>query len=111
MKLLNNPQIWLLGLVFFIFILIRPDIERVTLHVLQSAPPVGWGWSEAAAGMGLAVVTGISIIANPLGGSVTPKLPHRLKRIVPVGVAVSYLICFYLLFQNSNESLIWMVSS
>ena len=108
-KLLNNPQIWLLGLVFFIFIIGQTGIVNTYLSTfLQSAPPVGWGWSEAAAGMGLAVVTGISIIANPLGGSVTAKLPHRLKRIVPVGVAVSYLICFYLLFQNSNESLIWI---
>lgn len=108
-KLLNNPQIWLLGLVFFIFIIGQTGIVNTYLSTfLQSAPPVGWGWSEAAAGMGLAVVTGISIVANPLGGSVTAKLPHRLKRIVPVGVAVSYLICFYLLFQNSNESLIWI---
>lgn len=108
-KLLNNPQIWLLGLVFFIFIIGQTGIVNTYLSTfLQSAPPVGWGWSEAAAGMGLAVVTGISIIANPLGGSVTAKLPHRLKRIVPVGVAASYLICFYLLFQNSNESFIWI---
>ena len=107
--LLKNPQIWLLGLVFFIFIAGQTGIVNTYLSTfLQSAPPVGWGWSEAAAGMGLAVVTGISIVANPLGGSVTAKLPHRLKRIVPVGVAVSYLVCFYLLFQNENESLIWV---
>ena len=109
LALLKNPQIWLLGLVFFIFIAGQTGIVNTYLSTfLQSAPPVGWGWSEAAAGMGLAVVTGISIVANPLGGSVTAKLPHRLKRIVPVGVAVSYLVCFYLLFQNENESLIWI---
>lgn len=109
LSLLKNPQIWLLGLVFLIFIIGQTGIVNTYLSTfLQSAPPVGWGWSEAMAGMGLAVVTGISIVANPLGGSVTAKLPHRYKRIVPLGVAVSYLICFYLLFQNGNETLTWV---
>lgn len=109
LSLLKNPQIWLLGLVFLIFIIGQTGIVNTYLSTfLQSAPPVGWGWSEAMAGMGLAIVTGISIVANPLGGSVTAKLPHRYKRIVPLGVAVSYLICFYLLFQNGNETLTWV---
>lgn len=107
--LLKNPQIWLLGLVFLVFIIGQTGIVNTYLPTfLQSAQPVGWGWSEALAGTGLAIVTGISIVANPLGGSVTARLPHRLKRIVPVAVAISYLICFYLLFQNDNEALTWV---
>ncbi|MDO4290978.1 MAG: MFS transporter [Eggerthellaceae bacterium] len=107
--LLKNPQIWLLGLVFLVFIIGQTGIVNTYLPTfLQSAQPVGWGWSEALAGTGLAIVTGISIVANPLGGSVTARLPHRLKRIVPVAVAISYLICFYLLFQNGNETLTWV---
>lgn len=109
LALLKNPQIWLLGLVFLVFIIGQTGIVNTYLPTfLQSAQPVGWGWSEALAGTGLAIVTGISIVANPLGGSVTARLPHRLKRIVPVAVAISYLICFYLLFQNGNETLTWI---
>lgn len=107
--LLKNPQIWLLFIVFLIFIAGQTGIVNTYLSsFLQSAPPVGYGWTEAAAGMGLAVVTGISIVANPVGGSIMAKLPHRYKRAIPMFVAVGYIVCFCLLFQSGSVELLWV---
>lgn len=106
--LLRNVQIWLLGLVFLVFIIGQTGIVNTYLSTfLQSAPPAGYGWTEAAAGLGLAVVTGISLVANPVGGGIMARLPHRAKRVIPMGVAVLYLFCFYLMFQTGSEALVW----
>lgn len=107
-KLLKNVQIWLLGIVFVVFIAGQTGVVNTYLSTfLQSAPPVGYGWTEATAGYGLAVVTGISLIANPIGGGIMARLPHRLKRLIPIGVAIAYLFCFYLMFQTNSEALVW----
>ncbi|WP_165054475.1 MULTISPECIES: CynX/NimT family MFS transporter [unclassified Adlercreutzia] len=107
-QLLKNVQIWLLGLVFVVFIAGQTGIVNTYLSTfLQSAPPAGYGWTEATAGLGLAVVTGISLVANPVGGGIMARLPHRMKRIIPMGVAVLYLFCFYLMFQTGSEALVW----
>ena len=35
------------------------------------------------------------------------KLPGNLKRIIPMLVAVLYMVTFYMLFQSGNEVLLW----
>lgn len=106
--LLKNVQIWLLGIVFLIFIAGQTGIVNTYLSTfLQSTPPAGYGWTEAAAGMGLAVVTGIGLVANPLGGAIMARLPHRFKRIIPIAVAIVYLFCFFFMFQTSSVALTW----
>ncbi len=108
MKLLKNYKIWLLGIVFFVFIAGQTGIVNTYLSTfLQTEAPAGYGWSEAAAGVGLAVVTGISLVANPVGGAIMQKLPGNLKRLMPIGVAILYMVTFYLLFQAGNEALLW----
>ncbi len=111
-KLLKNKNIWLLCIVFTVFIVGQTGIVNTYLpNFLQTAPdasPAGFGWTAQAAGFGLAVVTAISLVANPVGGAVCARLPHKHKRIVPIFVAVVYLFCFYLLFQNQSEIMLWI---
>lgn len=110
--LLKNKNIWLLGGVFFVFIVGQTGIVNTYLpNFLQTATtdtPPGFGWTEAAAGMGLSVVTTIGIVANPLGGIVMEKLPMQAKRAVPIVVAIIYLFCFYLMFQHDSETMLWI---
>ena len=110
--LLKNKNIWLLGIVFFVFIAGQTGIVNTYLpNFLQTAPtatPPGFGWDAATAGIGLAVVTTIGIVSNPAGGAICAALPHHLKRIVPVSVAVIYLFCFYLMFQTESVPLCWV---
>lgn len=109
MSLLKNYKIWLLGIVFFIFIVGQTGIVNTYLPTfLQTPAPSGYGWSEAAAGGALAVVTGIGLIANPLGGAITQALPGNLKRIMPMLVGVLYLFLFYFMFQTGNAVLVWV---
>ena len=68
--LLKNKNIWLLFVVFLVFIAGQTGIVNTYLTTfLQS----DWGWSEAAAGLGLSVVTTIGLVANPLGGAITDR--------------------------------------
>lgn len=109
--LLKNKNIWLLFVVFVIFIAGQTGIVNTYLpNFLQTpadATPPGFGWDAASAGLGLAVVTTIGLVANPLGGMATARLPHRLKRITPMAVAVIYLFCFYFIFQTQSTGLLW----
>ena len=111
-QLLKNKNIWLLGIVFCIFIAGQTGIVNTYLpNFLQTAPnatPPGFGWDPATAGLGLAVVTTIGIVSNPLGGAICARLPHHLKRIIPVGVAIVYLFCFYLMFQTQTTVMTWI---
>ncbi len=111
-KLLKNKNIWLLGIVFCVFIAGQTGIVNTYLpNFLQTGPdavPPGFGWDPAVAGLGLATVTTIGIVSNPLGGAICARLPHHLKRIIPIGVAVVYLFCFYLMFQTTSEVLTWV---
>ena len=110
--LLKNRSIWFLGIVFIIFIAGQTGIVNTYLPTfLQTAPnatPPGLGWDEASAGLGLAAVTTIGLISNPLGGVITARLPHRWKRIIPISVAVIYLFCFYMMFQSESVVLLWI---
>ena len=109
MSLLKNYKIWMLGIVFVIFIAGQTGIVNTYLSTfLQTEPPSGYGWTEAAAGGALAVVTGIGLVSNPVGGAIMQKLPGNLKRIIPMLVAVLYMITFYMLFQTGNELLLWV---
>lgn len=108
MKLLKNYKIWMLGIVFAIFIAGQTGIVNTYLPTfLQSDAPAGYGWTEAAAGGALAVVTGIGLVSNPVGGAIMQKLPGNMKRIIPMLVAVLYMVTFYMLFQSGNEILLW----
>ena len=108
-KLLKNKNIWLLFVVFCIFIAGQTGILNTYLpNFLQSGTNAGgWGWSETAAAGGLSVITTISIVANPVGGAITQRLPHNIKRIIPIFAAVLYLVCFYMLFQTKSLALLW----
>lgn len=112
MALLKNRNIWFLFIVFMIFIAGQTGIVNTYLpNFLQTAPsatPPGFGWDAGTAGLGLAVVTTIGLVANPAGGALTARLPHNLKRITPISVAVIYLFCFYLIFQTQSEVLLWV---
>jgi cyanate permease len=112
MALLKNRNIWFLFIVFAIFIAGQTGIVNTYLpNFLQTAPnavPPGFGWDAGTAGLGLAVVTTIGLVANPAGGALTARLPHNLKRITPISVAVIYLFCFYLIFQTQSEALLWV---
>jgi len=112
MKLLKNRNIWFLGIVFCIFIAGQTGIVNTYLpNFLQTSPeavPPGFGWDAATAGLGLAAVTTIGIVSNPLGGHICATLPHHLKRLVPISVAVMYLFCFYLVFQTESEMMTWV---
>ena len=112
MSLLKNRNIWFLFVVFMVFIIGQTGIVNTYLpNFLQTptnANPPGFGWDASMAGIGLATVTTIGLISNPLGGTITSKLPHRLKRIIPISVSVIYLFCFYFLFQTSSVILLWV---
>ena len=109
MSLLKNYKIWMLGIVFAIFIAGQTGIVNTYLPTfLQTETPIGYGWTEAAAGGALAVVTGIGLVSNPVGGAIMQKLPGNLKRVIPILVAVLYMLTFYLLFQSGNELLLWI---
>lgn len=111
LALLKNPQIWLLGIVFLIFIIGQTGIVNTYLpNFLQTAPdanPPGFGWDAGTAGLGLAAITTIGLISNPAGGAICDRLSPRNKRIVPIIVGVIYLFCFYLLFQTQSTVLLW----
>lgn len=107
-RLLKNYKIWMLGIVFAIFIAGQTGIVNTYLSAfLQTDAPSGYGWTEVSAGIALAVVTGIGLVSNPVGGAVMQKLPGNMKRIIPMGVAVFYMITFYMLFQTGNEVFLW----
>lgn len=112
LSLLKNRSIWFLGIVFIIFIAGQTGIVNTYLpNFLQTSPdatPPGFGWDESTAGLGLAAVTTIGLISNPLGGTITSRLPHKWKRIIPAIVAVIYLFCFYFLFQNQSVVMLWI---
>ena len=110
LALLKNKNIWLLFVVFAIFIVGQTGIINTYLPAFLQTPKDagGWGWTESAAAGGLSVITAISLVANPAGGAITQRLGHTSKRIVPICVAISYLICFYLLFQTSSNVLLWV---
>ena len=109
LRLLKNYKIWMLGIVFAIFIAGQTGIVNTYLSsFLQTETPFGYGWTEAAAGGALAVVTGIGLVANPVGGAIMQKLPGNLKRIIPMGVAVVYMFTFWMLFQTGSELFLWM---
>ena len=111
-KLLKNKNIWLLAVVFFIFIIGQTGIVNTYLpNFLQTSPdatPPGFGWDEQSAGLGLALVTSLGLVFNPLGGHLCAVLPHHLKRIVPMTAAVLFLICFYCMFQTESVPLCWV---
>lgn len=110
-SLLKNRNIWLLFVVFLVFIIGQTGIVNTYLpNFLQTATdatPPGFGWDPATAGLGLAVVTTIGIVSNPLAGAITARLPHRMKRITPIAVAIMYCFCFYFLFQTESTALLW----
>ena len=106
--LLKNKDIWLLFIVFAVFIAGQTGIVNTYLPTFlqTSVETGGWGFTEQAAAMGLSVVTTIGLVANPAGGAITNRLPLKLKRIMPVLVAVIYLFCFYMMFQTENITLV-----
>lgn len=108
--LLKNKDIWLLFIVFAVFIAGQTGIVNTYLPTFlqTSVETGGWGFTEQAAAMGLSVVTTIGLVANPAGGAITNRLPLKLKRIMPVLVAVIYLFCFYMMFQTENITLVWV---
>lgn len=110
--LLKNKNIWLLFVVFLVFIIGQTGIVNTYLpNFLQTSPdatPPGFGWDAATAGLGLAAVTTIGLVSNPASGALMTRLPHRMKRIVPIMVAIIYLFCFYLLFQTESEVMLWI---
>ena len=111
-RLLKNKNIWLLGIVFCIFIAGQTGIINTYLpNFLQTPPdanPAGFGWDASTAAAGLATVTAISLVANPLGGHVCAILPHHLKRAVPIFVSIGYLFCFLLIFQTQSSVVAWV---
>ena len=108
--LLKNRDIWLLFIVFAVFIAGQTGIVNTYLPTFlqTSVETGGWGFTEQSAAMGLSVVTTIGLVANPAGGAITNRLPLKLKRIMPVLVAVIYLFCFYMMFQTENITLVWV---
>ncbi|MGI6033195.1 MAG: CynX/NimT family MFS transporter [Coriobacteriales bacterium] len=112
MKLLKNRNIWFLFVVFTVFIAGQTGIVNTYLpNFLQTSPdanPPGFGWDAQSASLGLAAVTTIGLISNPAGGAICSRLPHHLKRIIPMSVAIIYLFCFYFLFQTSSVVLLWV---
>lgn len=107
--LLKNKNIWLLFVVFCVFIAGQTGIVNTYLPTFlqTSADTGGWGFSESSAALGLSVVTTIGLVANPLGGAITQRLPLKLKRIMPVLVALIYLFCFYMMFQTNSKVMLW----
>lgn len=104
LKLLKSKDLWVFGIVFCIFLAGQTGIVNTYLtSFLQTGTDAGgWGWDEATAGYALAVITGLSLIANPVGGGVTDRLPDNLKRLTPIVVSVMYLFTFLMLFQVGN---------
>lgn len=110
LHLLKNKNIWLLFVVFLVFIAGQTGIVNTYLPTFlqTSVDAGGYGYPEQTAALGLLLVTAISLVANPLGGAITNKLPLKLKRLMPVFVAVSYVVCFWLMFQSGFVTLLWV---
>lgn len=112
MSLLKNANIWFLFVVFLIFIIGQTGIVNTYLPTFLQSPvdgaTPGFGWDASMAGLGLAAITTIGLVANPLGGAITARLPHSLKRITPIAVSVLYLFCFFMLFQTESTVLLWV---
>lgn len=109
-RLLSNRSIWLLFVVFLVFIIGQTGIVNTYFPIFLQTPAQtgGWGFDAQTASFALSVVTGISIVSNPVGGMIVNALPCHLKRFVPAAVAVSYPILFYMLFQVGNGVLLWV---
>lgn len=110
LHLLKNKNIWLLFVVFLVFIAGQTGIVNTYLPTFlqTSVDAGGYGYPEQTAALGLSLVTAISLVANPLGGAITNKLPLRFKRCMPIFVALAYILCFYLMFQSGNVTMLWV---
>ena len=108
-SLLKNKNIWLLFVVFMVFIIGQTGIVNTYLTTfLQTGTDAGgYGWTEQNAAFGLSIITGISIIANPVGGFCMDRLPLKYKRIVPICVAIFYIAAFIMLFQAGSIGILW----
>ena len=108
-KLLNNRRIWILGIIFFLFAFATMGVVNT---YFETHLTTNLGYSSVDAGTFNSVLMLISLVAAPLTGLVSDKLPLGRKYIVGLVMFVICLASTPILFfgegTGSHEGMIFI---